>query len=303
MSAFVILFPIIFVVLIGYSCAKFRIFSAAALDGLRLFIFNLIIPVFLFLNMYQADLEQVLSSRVLASFYLPVLFVYLLSCGIFRYVMRIERGDSATLSLACTYSNVVLVGLPIIIASLGAEYGAMVFMIITFHSVLLFTCTFTFAANQQGRMHETLKPLLLNPIVISISLGLLCNYINLAIPNVMQQGLALLSEPAIAGALFALGASLNNYSIRGAWRKALLVSIIKLIILPLLVYITAKWGMALPHKQVVVLTLMSASPLGVNAYLVARQLQHQQAELASSVVLSTVLSVLTLAAWLTALIP
>ncbi len=303
MDAFVILFPIIFVVLIGYSCARFKIFSTTALDGLRLFIFNLIIPVFLFLNMYQADLEQALSPHMLASFYLPVLFVYLLSCGIFSYVMGMERGDSTTLSLACTYSNIVLVGLPIIIASLGTEYGAMVFMIITFHSVLLFTCTFAFAANQQGRMREALKPLLLNPIVISISLGLLCNYVNLTIAHVIQQGLSLLSEPAIAGALFALGASLNNYSIRGAWRKALLISLIKLIVLPLLVYIIAKWGMALPHKQVAVLTLMSASPLGVNAYLVARQLQRQQAELASSVVLSTVLSVLTLAAWLTALVP
>ncbi|OHU90856.1 MULTISPECIES: AEC family transporter [Pseudoalteromonas] len=303
MSAFVILFPIIFVVLVGYSCAKFKVFSTATLDGLRLFIFNLIIPVFLFLNMYQADLSQALSLRVIASFYLPVLLVYLLSCGIFKYVMLIERGDSATLSLACTYSNTVLVGLPIIIASLGAEYGAMVFMIITFHSALLFSCTFAFAANLHGRVRDALNPLLLNPIVISISLGLLCNLVGLVIPSVVQEGLSLLCEPAIAGALFALGASLNNYSIRGAWQKALLVSLIKLIVLPFVVYITARWGMALPHKQVAVLTLMSASPLGVNAYLVARQLQRQQSVLASSVVLSTMLSVLTLGAWLTALIP
>ncbi|NOU53040.1 AEC family transporter [Pseudoalteromonas sp. JBTF-M23] len=302
MTALSILFPIIFVVLAGYGCAKLNIFSTSALDGLRLFIFNLAIPVFLFISMYRADLSHALSSSVMLSFYLPVLTVYLFCFAALTLVMKKNTADSAVLSLASTYSNTILVGLPIIIASLGPEYGAMVFVIITFHSALLFGCTFLLASAFQGRFVTAFKPLLINPIVVSISAGLLCNYVNLKLPQALQEGLLLLAEPAIAGALLALGASLNNYSLKGAWRGALCVSVIKLIVLPSAVFALAKWGMQLPTKQVAVLTLMSASPLGVNAYLVARQLQCQQSVLASSVVLSTLLSVLTLALWLTALV-
>ncbi|CAH9063163.1 hypothetical protein PSECIP111951_03305 [Pseudoalteromonas holothuriae] len=302
MTAFSILFPIIFVVFSGYACIKLNIFSASALDGLRQFIFNLAIPVFLFINMYQADLTQALSGSVMLSFYLPVFAVYLISCGALKLLMNKSLADSAAMALASTYSNTILVGLPVIISSLGAEYGAMVFMIITFHSALLFSCTFIFASNFQSRFIDTIKPLLLNPIVMSISLGLVCNYLSMPISDTIQTALTLLSEPAIAGALFVLGASLNSYSIKQAWQSALFISLTKLVLLPLTVFVMAKWAMQLPPKHVAVLTLMSASPLGVNAYLVARQLKCQQAVLASSVVLSTVLSIFTLAAWLTALV-
>ncbi|BBN80270.1 malonate transporter [Pseudoalteromonas sp. A25] len=302
MTAFSILFPIIFVVLVGYSCAKLNILSTSALDGLRQFIFNLAIPVFLFISMYQADLSQALSSSVMLSFYVPVLAAYFFSFAALKFIVKQSNADSATLALAGTYSNTVLVGLPIIIASLGADYGAMVFVIITFHSALLFGCTFLLASNFHGRVLLAFKPLLFNPIVLSISTGLICNYAGIALPLAFQEGLHLLAEPAIAGALFALGASLNNYALKGAWRGALGISVIKLMVLPSAVFALASWGMQLPSKQVAVLTLMSASPLGVNAYLVARQLQCQQSVLASSVVLSTLLSVLTLAFWLTALV-
>ncbi|MGS0726956.1 AEC family transporter, partial [Shewanella sp. 0m-11] len=54
--------------------------------------------------------------------------------------------------------------------------------------------------------------------------------------------------------------------------------------------------------NLVVLVLLSASPLGVNAYLVAMQVQAQQAVIASTVVLSTVLSVLSMSFWLAVLL-
>lgn len=51
-----------------------------------------------------------------------------------------------------------------------------------------------------------------------------------------------------------------------------------------------------------VLVLLSASPLGINAYLVAMQVQAQQAVIASTVVLSTALCVFTMSFWLSVLL-
>lgn len=298
-----ILFPLIFVVTAGFICAKIRFLSTTHFEGLRTFIFNLAIPVFLFVSMFKADLQQALSASLLLSFYMPVVFIYLCVCIGIKIFGKMSLSESAVLALSGCYSNTVLVGLPIIIMALGEQYGALVFMVITFHSALLFALTFALSSNVKGDIVELLKPLLLNPVVLSISLGIVANAITLPIPNILLNGLNLLSEPAIAGALFVLGASLNQYSVKEAWKGALIVSVIKLALLPAAVFAFAKWGFNLPVKQVAVLTLMAASPLGVNAYLVARQLKVKQDVAASSVVLSTLLSIFTLSIWLLTLVP
>ena len=51
-----------------------------------------------------------------------------------------------------------------------------------------------------------------------------------------------------------------------------------------------------------VLVLLSASPVGVNAYLIASQIKQHEATLAGAVVLSTILSVISFTFWLAVLL-
>ncbi|KZN37287.1 AEC family transporter [Pseudoalteromonas luteoviolacea] len=301
MTPIEILFPLIFLVLTGYICGKTGFIATSQLEGLRRFIFYIAIPVFLFLNMYQADLDKVASSLLLIAFYTPVVLCYLLVFGLKWLIHKHAKAEAAMWGLSGTYSNTVLVGLPVIIAALGAEAGSLVFMIITFHSALLFALSFILSSNSKGSFFSVLKPLFINPIVLSITAGLLFNALSVALPELFISGLEWLAKPAIAGALFVLGVSLVQYSLIQAWKSALLLSITKLVMLPLMVFGFATW-FGLSDTHTAVLTLMAASPLGVNAYLVARQQQCAQATLAASVVMSTLLSPLSMSAWLYVLI-
>ncbi|MBE0344876.1 MULTISPECIES: AEC family transporter [Pseudoalteromonas] len=296
MSPFEILFPLIFIVLSGYVSAKVGFIPIKQLDGLRTFIFNLCIPVLLFSSMIQADLSNLAAGSLLLSFYLPVALTYLALYLLLFRGRKFPKADCATKALGGTYSNTVLVGLPVILMALGKQAGAMVFMIITFHSLMLFFMTFSLAAKNQALI-GIVKPLLLNPIVISITSGLVLNIAGVEPPSLLMESLSWLAKPAIPGALFILGASLLQYGIKGHLKGALWLSSVKLVLLPACVYLFAIY-LELPTQQVQVITLMSASPLGVNAYLVARQLDSQAATLAATVVLSTMLSVVTLSGWL-----
>jgi len=296
-----ILFPLIFLVLTGYICGKTGFIAASQLEGLRRFVFYIAIPVFLFLNMYQANLDKVASSQLLIAFYTPLVLCYLVVFSAKWLVNKHNKAEAAMWGLSGTYSNTVLVGLPVIIAALGAEAGSLVFMIITFHSALLFALSFILSSSNQGSFLDILKPLFINPIVLSISTGLVFNALDVHLPKLFISGLDWLAEPAIAGALFVLGVSLVQYSIRQAWKSALLLSMTKLIALPMMIFAFATW-LGLSDMHTAVLTLMAASPLGVNAYLVARQQQCAQATLAASVVMSTILSPLSMSAWLYVLI-
>jgi hypothetical protein len=308
---FSIIFPLIFIVLSGYISSRSTFLSKEHIAGLSKFTFYISVPAFLFLNMAQADLQSSVSITGFLSFYIPVLAIYTLGYVIDRYFITKHSAPSrhAVFALGSSYSNTVLVGLPIIIAALGQQMVGIVFMIITFHSALLFTFTFLLSAkSQQTFSWQTFswrtfaKNMLLNPVVLSISSGLAVNLLGFTLFDDLVNGLSLLAKPAIACALFVLGANLAFYKVADNLQASLIATIIKLAVLPCGVYFFASSVFHLEQSLLNVLVLLSASPLGVNAYLIANQIKQYQATLASTVVLSTVLSVVSFSVWLSILI-
>lgn len=306
MHIFSIIFPLIFIVLSGYISSRSRFLSKEHIAGLSKFTFYISVPAFLFVNMAQADLHSSVSIAGFLSFYIPVLAIYALGYLLDRYVIYKQSAASrhAVFALGSSYSNTVLVGLPIIIAALGQQMVGIVFMIITFHSALLFTLTFLLSAKSQQTFswRAFAKNMLLNPVVLSISSGLAINLLGVTLYHDLANGLSLLAKPAIACALFVLGANLAFYKVADNWQASLIATIIKLVALPCSVYFFATQVFNLEHSLMTVLVLLSASPLGVNAYLIANQIKQHQATLASAVVISTTLSVISFTVWLSILL-
>lgn len=306
MHIFSIIFPLIFIVLSGYISSRSTFLSKEHIAGLSKFTFYISVPAFLFLNMAQADLQNSVSIAGFLSFYIPVLAIYALGYVIDRYLISKQSAPSrhAVFALGSSYSNTVLVGLPIIIAALGQQMVGIVFMIITFHSALLFTLTFLLSAKSQQTFswRAFAKNMLLNPVVLSISSGLAVNLLGFTLFDDLANGLSLLAKPAIACALFVLGANLAFYKVADNLQASIIATIIKLVVLPCGVYFFAGSVFHLEQSLLNVLVLLSASPLGVNAYLIANQIKQHQATLASSVVLSTALSVVSFSIWLSILL-
>jgi len=304
MAIFSIIFPLIFMVSLGYLLTRLTFFNKEQISGISKFTFYVSIPAFLFINMLAAPLSQSFDVSSLLVFYLPVLAVYTLGYRFNRQFAKLElksRDASAVFALGSSYSNTVLVGLPIIVAAIGEEMIGQVFMIITFHSALLFAITFILAARVGGQgfsWGSFTRNMLLNPVVLSITLGMIANAVGLSLFSALEAGLMLLAKPALASALFVLGANLSFYQISQDWPFALCASFLKIILLPALVFITGQWLLVLPSQTLTMLVLLSASPLGVNAYLIATELKQHEATLGTTVVLSTLLSVLSFSFWL-----
>jgi malonate transporter len=301
MSSLATIFPLALIVGFGFTSATRHWISPTQIDGVRHFIFNLIMPVFLFSHMVKADLSTQFNLGTMLSFYLPVGVGFVVLFLLAKYVFRQRQEHAAVFALGCTYSNTALVALPVILLHFGSEAGAMVFVIITFHSALLFSLTFSLASDRASGKRQIVSTLIKNPIVSSITLGSVVNLLLPPLPTPLIDALLLAGQPALVGALFVLGANLNAYKIGEMWRPAILISAVKLVILPSVVFWLASSVFALNSLHTAVVTLMSAAPLGVNAYLVAKQIGVMQAELAGGVVLSTVLSAFTLSIWLTVL--
>jgi predicted permease len=317
MNILSIISPLIVVALIGYGCTKSRWLTREQLDSLSKFTFSISIPAFLFYQMAKADFSEQVSAQLFAAFYLPVLICYFIafSLNYYFYKDKLDQKNhnsstksaaaSAVFALGSSYSNNVIVGLPVLLAALGEKALGIIFLIVTFHSALLFALTGAIAAKAKSKGNSKrynylnfIKQTVNNPLIISILLGLLVNITGIVLPEFIQNSLTLISKPAIALALFILGASLTFYKVRQELTFISIACFSKLILLPILVLVTSQYIFNLNSFVVAVLVILSACPTGVNAYLIAAGHQKHQQTVAGTIVLSTLLSVITIPIWL-----
>jgi len=298
--------PLILVAFLGFFCAKSQWLSRIQIDALSKFTFYISIPAFLFYQMAQTNFSEQVTAQFFTAFYLPVLCCYGIAC-LSHYFFIGKRSksscaSSAIFSLGASYSNTVIIGLPVLFAALGEQVLGIIFLIITFHSALLFALTSALANLNKNKNtfsgKEFLKQNLKNPLVVSISSGLVVNLLGIELPQIIADGLILMGKPAITLALFILGASLAYYQVRDKLLAIGLASVIKLVLLPALVLFVSQIIFQLPPLSVTVLVILSACPTGVNAYLIAKSHQEEQQTVAGTVVVTTLLSMITIPLWL-----
>ena len=303
----VIMGPLILVALLGFICTKSKWFKRTQLDALTKFTFYISIPAFLFYQMANANLSQYLSHSLYAAFYLPVLLCYFiawLANYFFHTQLKKQSSASAVFALSASYSNTIIVGLPILLTAFGEQVVAIVFMIVTFHSVMLFTVTSALTSKQSGSnwlgfgFQSFLKQTFNNPVILSILSGLVFNLLIIELPPVVSDSLLLIGKPAIPLALFILGASMTFYQVKSEIKFITFATVLKLMLLPSFVFICSRYVFALEPLVITVLVILSASPTGVNAYLIAKGQGYHQETVAGTVVVTTLACIFTLPFWL-----
>ena len=293
--------PLIIIGFIGFLLAKKAWFTKAQIDALTKFTFNLAIPAFLFQQLSNADLSTI-NLNIYGAFYLPALLVYGFAWALNYYFHQHLKRDlpaSAVYALGASYSNNVIVGMPVALMVLGEQALPTVFLVVSLHSALLFGVTSILAVNiKQFNWRVFLKQTFYNPLLIAITSGFLVNLMALKLPSIINDSLLLLGKPAITLALFLLGASLAFYKIRSEIKFILSASLLKLVLLPSLILLTSHYIFNFSAIITMTLVILSASPTGVNAYLVAKQQVKHQETIAGTVVTTTLLSIITLPLWL-----
>ncbi|WP_022962540.1 AEC family transporter [Halopseudomonas pelagia] len=291
------LIPVFGLILLGYVLGWRRWVPGDAGGSLNAVTFKLFMPVLLFSGLAKADLGQALSPVLVLVYFLPALLVF----GVINLIMHRRLGRPTSMGLAASYSNNVLVGIPVVTLVLGPEYLVYLFAILVFHSLLLFTAQSlynAFWAEGDGKgldLRDTLKSLA-NPLIIGLLLGALLNLSGLQVPSSLWKAVEWLAAAALPCALLVLGLSLSHYRLHMSASMGVL-TLSKLVLFPLLVLLC---GLAIPgldSQARTVLVIMAACPTGVNV--LAFYMGQEDSRIISSVIfLSTLLSAVTLPLWL-----
>ena len=149
-------------------------------------------------------------------------------------------------------------------------------------------------------LRASLVGMLRNPIVLSILLAFLWRATGLGLAAPLDRLLLLLGQAGPPLALFCLGATLPRPRGLTGLGEVVLCSALKLVALPalvgLLAHLARVTGVAFD-----VVVLAAAMPTGANAFLLARRFETMMEASATTVVVSTALSVVSLTvvlAWL-----
>lgn len=296
MSVIEVIFPVFFVVLIGYTAARTTFISPTDASGIAKFVFNIAIPALLFNSLSKVELPPSFEWQYLVSYYAAVVVVFGLGMLLSKFIFKQRREEQAIFGMGSAYSNSVLVGLPIISAGLGEEALLPLFILISIHTAVLFFLAISVIESDQdgGSRREIIRQvargLLLNPIIIGLLLGVLANVTGLRLWSPLDSGLELLARASLPCALFVLGASLNNYTLKGNLGKAGLMVVMKLFVHPAVVFVLVFFVFDINLLWSTVAVMTAGMPTGVNSYVLAQKYGLNVPVVSSSILLSTILA-------------
>lgn len=305
MNVIEVILPVFVVVAAGYLAAYAGVIKPTDHEGLSRFVFNVALPVLLFDSLAKVTLPAQVDWQFFISYYLAVLIVYRLAVWLGRRWFAASAQEQGVLGMGAAYSNLVLIGLPIISAGLGDEALLPLFLLISIHSAVLFFLSTMMVerGEQHGRSpqqiaFQTGKSLARNPIIIGLALGLLVNLLAIPIPGPSDEAVSLLSQAALPCSLFVLGASLTTYKIAGHFSEAWLVIGLKMVLQPLLVWVLVFRVFEIEPLWGTVAVMAAGMPVGINAYMFAQKYHTGIAVLSTAVLLSTILAIFSQSLWL-----
>src|SRR6266446_1388310 len=242
-AAFDIVVPMFALMLCGYLAVYVRILGAEGIKGLSNFVFFFAIPALLFHGISTSRGAEHDEIAIVYAYFIACLVLFAATMAAGRLIFRLSLQEQAIMAFTATFSNTVLLGIPIIYTAFDERGLLPVTLITSFHSIVLLTLATTIVEIGEGHggkflhsLPKTLLALLRNPLLLAILAGFAMRLLGWHSPVVLDGFLALLTGAAAPCSLFALGATLAGFHLGGAVKETLFLSVMKLVVHPLLVW-------------------------------------------------------------------
>jgi malonate transporter len=297
-----IIAPVFALILVGYAVARTPKWTPDATRYFNNFVFYVALPTLLFGKLASGEAFDGVEPLIVAAYFGGGLISMILLMAFSRLVFDLSGEERALMGMSAGFSNTVLLGLPLIVLTFGDASLGPITTMIAFNTLILLPTTIILVEIARGRRDQqsiakiALAPLasmIRNPILIAIVAGAAWSFTGLALP--LERFIDLLSGAAGPCALFVLGASLAEYKLAGQPAETASMTIAKLIVHPVLVWLLCTEVFVLDTLTTNVATMMAAVPVGATVFTVAQQYRVFVGPVTSSILISTAISAGTLA--------
>jgi len=303
-----IVLPIFAIVLVGFIAAKAEILDERANNGLFRYVLYMAIPCLLFEKMSSIDLPHGIPWTLLCGYYVGTLASFAIGAAVARQALSRTLEEQGMMGFSTSYSNMALLGIPLVLTAFGDSAAVPLFTIIALHPTLLVPLTALFVELGQNR-HEEIRLLpfqaiagvLRNPIIIGLLAGLLANVLDIALMPAAESVIFSVGATAGTCALVSVGASLSQYKLTGTLSAAAIMVALKNFMHPLIVWSLTTHVFEIEPLWRNTAVVLAALPTGVNVYILARHYNVMAEDAAKTITMSTLTSTVTvtvLLSWL-----
>jgi predicted permease len=299
-----VVLPIFGLVLAGYVCRRFNIFSAAATSELNRFVVWLGLPALFFDITASASWDELAGPAYGAlAFTLACVIVFIITFA-FRFRGH-GLGETSMDALNASYPNSGYMGFPLGLL----VFGPSSFPLVTISAIITVCLFFGFtlilleiAVREERRAGPMIRAVTLslikNPLIVSPILGVLFASSGLTMPKGVEAFIDLLGGAASPCALVALGTFMaddrDGEEVTSPSDIALLTAL-KLILVPAIAYVLTYHVFPMPKEMADLTILLSALPTGTGPFMLAEYYKRGAAVTANTILYSTIASVVTLA--------
>ncbi len=306
-----ITFPFFALVLCGYLAARRRMLPLEAIPGLNSFVLFFALPCMLYRFGAGTPLAQLLDANVFFIWLACALIMVGFAVSI-SFNARVGWNDASFGALVAAFPNTGFMGVPLLVALLGAQAAGPIIVTIMVDMVITTSLCIALSrldgADEHGASKAVKKALLgvaTNPMPWAILLGAVASAISLELPGPVDKTVGLLADSASPVALFTIGAVLARSQMLSAlghaapvpWHDYVPMAALKLFLHPLLVLLVGagavQMGVPLDRFAFTVLVLVAALPSASNVSLLAERFGADNGRIARIILVSTAAAFVT----------
>lgn len=275
--------------------------SQTSINDLSNLVFYVLTPALLFRTMIGVKLVD-LDFTPIAVYFLAVALVFIATILLHGF-----STISSARALANTFSNTVMIGIPLISLVYGEDGLVTLFTLISIHALVLMTggtIVFEFAvARQAGREGATsnmgrtlsvaIKNSVLHPIPIPIFAGLIYAQIGIPLPEMVDKPLQLMGQALGPMSLLLVGVTLAYSRLSGNMLAAIRIAVVKTIIHPA-IFVACAWLLGLRGIPMATMAMVAALPVGANVFMFTQHYKIAEDEISASIAISTILCLFSL---------
>jgi malonate transporter and related proteins len=302
-----LILPVFAVILTGWIVGYTGYLSRTLSNGLIHFAYNIAMPALLIVTIAQEPGHSLINWRFLVAFGGGSLLCFIVVFGMMSIRASRSVASRTMHGMAASMTNTGFVALPVLQAIYGPRAVLPAAIATVFVAVVMFPTAVILLEPGRRDAHgsltspmDTVKRIVLNPMVLSTLIGMLLSVLNLRMPGPVTAYLDILADALTPCALFAIGLGLSIDGVRANLGRASLLAAVKLVIMPLIVY-GLSVSLRLDPLYTIAAVICAAVPTAKTVYILAGEYSCEEMMVASTVSMTTLVSILSLVVWLYAL--
>jgi malonate transporter and related proteins len=309
-----VVLPVFGLILVGYLAGRFRLLGQESSEALNKFVYFFALPALLFVGMARVPAHDVLNLPFLAAFMGGIVIVFVLAVVVGRFAFP-GTGAAVTLGgMSAIFANVGYMGIPLFLTAFGpkgvlpAVISAVAMAALTMATGVVIIELAMSAGHGLGKALKNVgRAVATNPLVIGPVLGFAWNAAGIPLPKPLGVFADLLGAASGPAALFAIGLFLASQSLNALMGGRKAIEVVWLLLLKLVVQPLVTWWIAvavgLGPFWTASAVILSALPTGALVFVLAQQYGVYVQRASAVILASTVVSVITLSAFMIILHP